>query len=241
MHRTRLREAAKLALRSHVGRAGLSVGRDPFASRVVRSLRARQVTTTVDVGANEGQYAALLRAAGFRGRVISYEPVREAYERLAARAARATEWDTVHAGTGARSGSTQINVSANSYSSSMLPITPVHVRVDPASAYERTETVRMVTVDEEVDRLGIDPASTLLKVDTQGFEGPTLQGAATTLSRVAAVQLELSVVEVYEGQALAPELTDMMRSAGLEPWSFDPGISDHEGRLLQYDALFVRP
>ncbi len=234
-----LREPAKLLLRKAAGRTGLSIGRDPFAARVARTLRAFGVATVLDVGANEGQYASLLRASGYDGTIVSYEPVRDAYERLERRAAKDASWSAVRAGLGEVAGKAEINVSANSYSSSILPITDRHVALDPTSAYQRTEPVELRTVDDEMARLGLSPASVLLKIDTQGYEEPVLRGAAGTLARLAAVQLELSLVEVYDGQALAEDLTARITGTGFELWSLDPGISDAEGRLLQYDALFV--
>ena len=170
---------------------------------------------------------------------VSYEPVGDAYERLARRAAKHDRWTAVRAGLGDVAGEVEINVSANSYSSSILPITDRHVAVDPESAYQRTESVELRTVDDEMARLGLEPASVLLKIDTQGYEEQALRGAAATLSGLAAVQLELSLVEVYEGQALADALTTLVQEAGFELWSLDPGISDAQGRLLQYDAVFV--
>lgn len=237
---SRLREPAKLWLRSVAGRAGLSIGRDPFAARLARTLRTLGITTVVDVGANEGQYAGLLRASGYAGAIVSYEPVSDAFDRLAKRADGDAAWTCVRAGVGDEPGSVEINVSANSYSSSILPITDRHVAVDPDSAYQRVETVELRTVDGEVARLGLDPGRTLLKVDTQGYEEQALRGAAGVLPRLAAVQLELSTAEVYAGQALAPALTALLEGAGFLLWTMDPGISDAAGRLLQYDAVFVR-
>lgn len=238
--RRRLREPAKLTLRRAAGRVGLSVGRDPFAARATRALAWSGVDTVLDVGSNEGQYAALLRSAGYAGTLVSYEPVGDAYERLTRRATRDEAWHTVRAALGAQPGEVDINVSTNSYSSSILPVTPRHLAVDPTSAYERTERVVLRTVDEEVARLDLDPRRVLLKIDTQGYEEPALRGAAESLPLLAAVQLELSLVEVYEGQVLARDLTNLVEAAGFALWSLEPGVSDARGRMLQYDALFLR-
>ena len=64
---------------------------------------------------------------------------------------------------------------------------------------------------------------------------------APVIDDVAAVQLELSFVELYEGQELFDDGVATMRDHGLELWTLDPGISDAEGRLLQCDGVFVRP
>ena len=54
------------------------------------------------------------------------------------------------------------------------------------------------------------------------------------------MQLELSFVELYEGQELFDEGVETMSKHGLDLWTLDPGISDADGRLLQCDGLFVR-
>ena len=63
---------------------------------------------------------------------------------------------------------------------------------------------------------------------------------APVIDEVAAVQLELSFVELYEGQELFDDGVATMHDHGLELWTLDPGISDAEGRLLQCDGVFVR-
>lgn len=41
------------------------------------------IDCVIDVGANTGQYAALLRRMGFNGWVVSFEPVESVFEKLA--------------------------------------------------------------------------------------------------------------------------------------------------------------
>lgn len=237
----RVKESGKLAVRAVSARANLSIGRDPFAARLGRAMEARAIDTVLDIGANVGQYSALLRSSGYRGRIVSVEPLQDAFAELSRRSAKDANWQVINSAVGAEPGTTVINVSANSYSSSLLTMTSTHEAAAPDSAMVGQQEVSVRTVRDIVAELGIDPARTLLKVDTQGFEPEVLDGAGELLSEFAAVQLELSSVELYEGQQLFMPIAARLLGNGFEIWSLDPGISDAEGRLLQCDALFMRP
>lgn len=238
--RGRARESAKLAIRRGLMRADLDVARDPYARRVVRTLASHDIDTVVDVGANVGQFATQLRHAGFTGHIVSVEPMSAAFAELSRRAAKDPRWDCVNAGISDEPGTQTINISGNSYSSSMLPMTQTHLQAAPDSAAVATEEVSLVGIPELVATYAIEPTRTLLKVDTQGFEGHVLTSAGDLLPQFAAVQVELSFVELYAGQPLHDELTERLRSAGFTLWSLETGVSGPDGRLLQIDGLFVR-
>jgi FkbM family methyltransferase len=233
-------ERLKLGLRRVLLRADLDLGRDAFVRRVARTLADREIDTVLDIGANEGQYAALVRAAGFPGRIISVEPLPDAFGRLQRRSRTDRRWVVDRRAVGAEIGRTTIRVSANSYSSSVLPLTPAHLLAAPESRVVESIEVDVTTVVALAEAYQLVPERTLVKIDTQGFEGAVLDGAGDWLDRVAAVQLEVSHVELYTGQALEPELSARMAGHGLVPWTNDPGISAADGRLLQSDVLFVR-
>lgn len=236
----RVRERAKLAVRRTLQRADLDIGRAPLANRLAATLTSRDITTVIDVGANVGQYASLLRGAGFAGRIISCEPLTGAFAELAERASRDGGWTALHTAVGATPGTTTINVSRNSYSSSLRAMTSAHVKAAPGSDIVSTEPVEVTTVADLVREHDVEPSRTLLKIDTQGFEDEVLAGAGDLVGRFAAVQLELSFVELYEGQRLHDELVALMTAAGYRIQQLDPGFSDAAGRLLQVDAVFVR-
>lgn len=234
----RLRETAKLSIRHGLSRFNLGVDRDPFAHRLARTLRSRGIHTVLDIGANVGQFGSQLRFAGYAGDIVSVEPLDGAFAELQKRTAKDARWRCVRAGAGREGETVIINVAANSFSSSILPMTDAHLSAAPGSGYISTQKVELRSVESLMG--DADPARTLLKIDTQGFEREVLDSAGAVLEQIAAVQIELSFVELYVGQMLYDDTVARMRDAGLSPWSFEPGISSEDGRLLQCDGLFVR-
>lgn len=236
----RVREAGKLFVRAGLQRFDLEIGRGSWSTTVVRTASSRGLDTVLDVGANIGQYASLLRQAGFEGTIVSCEPLSGAFARLATRASGDPRWDVENVAVGARVGTASINVSKNSFSSSLRPMTRAHLESAPGSRYLATEQVAVTTVADLVRARGLRPASTLLKVDTQGFEGEVLAGAGELMDELGGLQVEMSFVELYDGQLLYDDLMKLICGHGFRLHSFAPGFSAPDGRLLQVDGLFVR-
>ena len=99
----------------------------------------------------------------------------------------------------------------------------------------------MTTIDEVARRRADRPRAIAAQDRHPGLRSRRRSTApAELLDTFAAIQLELSYAELYAGQATASELTERLASHGLNPWTWDAGISGADGRLLQSDTLFVR-
>ena len=227
--------------RRTVNRLGVDIVRDPFNHRLVRMCRSARIDAVLDVGANAGQYARALRAAGFDGRIVSCEPLSTPYRELARVAGRDPRWEAVRTALGDRDGTVTVNVAGNSYSSSVLEMLPAHLDAAPQSHYVGTEEAPVTTVDRICQVRGVDPARSLLKLDVQGYEQVVLDGAAHVLPLLAAVQVELSLTPLYEAQPLMPDMLARLEDSGFHLWALEPGFSDpRSGRLLQCDGVFLR-
>jgi len=80
-----------------------------------------------------------------------------------------------------------------------------------------------------------------LKIDVQGFERHVLEGARETLKQTRAIELELSLVPMYEGQACLNDMLDYIADIGFELASVEPVFFDPNSViLLQTDGIFVR-
>jgi FkbM family methyltransferase len=227
--------------RALLHRVGYDVVREPGHSDLVPALRRLGIEWVLDVGANTGQFGAALRRAGYRGHVHSVEPIPAAYAALQRRSAPDPHWTTERAAVSGHSGTVELHVSANSVSSSVLPMLPLHTAAAPGSRYVGTEEVAATTVDDLLTRLGTPPERTLVKIDVQGHESAVLDGAAKSLDRIAGIRTELSLVALYEGQALLPELVERLGRHGLPLWFVEPGFRDPvTRRMLQLDGTFLR-
>lgn len=235
-------QAIKSLVLREIDRRGLQLVPDPFEHRLVRTIDYCGVTTVIDGGANTGQTGTALRQAGFDGWIHSVEPLASAFNALEARAQGDSKWTVTRAALSDREGSLTMHVSANSVSSSALPMLAAHSDAAPDSMYVSEETVRTTTIDDLVRERDIDPAKTLLKLDVQGFEKTAFAGCVESIDKFAAVQAELSYVPLYDGQWLAGEVTDFLAEHGYQLWMFDPAAmhDPQTGRLLQCDGVFVR-
>jgi FkbM family methyltransferase len=226
-------------------RAGWDLHRHPgwfdFAHRRAVLLRARGVDLVLDVGANAGQYGEELREYGYGGEIVSMEPLREPYARLAARASGDPRWTALRTAAGSQPGELTINVAANSDSSSALAMLDRHLRAAPQSAYVGHEQAPVDRLDAIAAPYVARAQQPYLKIDTQGFEWDVLDGATELLPRLAGVELELSLVALYEGQRTWLELVERMAAAGLRPVGLGHDFWDERtGETLQVDGIFVR-
>ncbi len=207
----------------------------------IKLLKHNNIQTLLDVGGNTGQFAYYTRKAGYKNRIISFEPLTEAYALLQNFAKSDPHWDTVNAAIGDTDGEIEINVSENLQSSSILDMMPDHVKSAPESAYKGKEKVKIHRLDTIIDKYTSDLETTFLKIDTQGFEKNVLEGAEKSLQSLKGLQLELSMVELYKGETLFNDMLNLIIGRGFTVYSLEPGFYDHDtGQLLQVDAIFYR-
>jgi FkbM family methyltransferase len=208
---------------------------------VLSHLNINDIKTVLDVGANAGQYSYELRKAGYRGRIISFEPVSEAYQRLLANTKKDSDWQSFNFALGDTNGKTSINISGHSPSSSLLPMTSIHNDAAPGSEYKSEEEIEIRTLDAIFDNLRISGENVFLKVDTQGYEKKVLDGAVNSLSGISGIQLELSAVELYEGEENYYSLCRFLEERNFHLVRVIPGFSNKKtGEMLQFDAIFFR-
>lgn len=211
----------------------------PLARRM-HLLSAHGVDVVFDVGANIGQYAQQLRDVGYTGWIVSFEPLASAYRELARRAARDDRWKAVPLGLGPTAGEATLHVAANSQSSSLLPQLAVHARAAPDAAVVGTETVTIDTLASALATHADLGARRFVKIDAQGYERAIVESGGE-LAGVVGLQLEMSLVPLYDGESVMTELIELAGARGFRLMSLEPGYADPQsGQLLQVDGVFFR-
>lgn len=210
--------------------------------QICKALNSFNVDVVLDVGANAGQFSLSLRRFGYRGKIVSYEPLNEAYEKLIKISKTDKKWEvSPRVAVGAYDGKIEINIAGNSVSSSILPMLKSHSDVAVGSEYIGKESVNIVKLDTVAKKYLQDYKNIFLKIDTQGYEWAVLDGAVEILPHVRGILCEMSLLELYEGQHLWMDILKRLETDGFIPWSIHEGFTDSKsGRTLQIDATFFR-
>lgn len=210
---------------------------------LAKALAHHQVDTVLDVGANVGQYGQHLRELGFRGRIVSFEPLTVPRGRLQTLAANDPLWTVApQMAIGEQEGNVTINVASNGgASSSILPMLARHEHAAPDVAYVGSEIVFISRLDIAARDFLVNARKVFLKVDVQGYELQVLQGATEILPSITGGQVEVSFVPLYSGQSSFLTVAEWLRAHDFDIWGVIPGFADNStGQVLQADVVFFR-
>jgi FkbM family methyltransferase len=214
----------------------LHVGRRR-ARDLIDFIEDRAIDVVLDVGANVGQFGEWLRGSGYRGRILSFEPGKAEFEELARKARADGNWKAFHCGLGAAAGKAVLRVSRLSVFNSLLDLSAAATLHDERMAVDHTEEIEVRTLDAIAAPLA---GRMLLKIDTQGYERPVLEGGRQVLQRMAGVLLELPVIHTYEGEWDLQEGLQYMAEAGFVLAQILP-VGFHTAdkvAAVEFDCLF---
>ena len=202
------------------------------------ALDRMRIGCVLDVGANRGQFASLLRRLGYRGPIVSFDPNPAAFAVLQATFGADPAWRGFPYALGAAHDRLVLHVPETSEYGSLLGLE----RSGQAELHAvETDVRRLDAVFDEVTR-GLAAERFFLKTDTQGYDVEVLRGAAGCLERVWGLLAELSVVPLYDG---APRYTDALayyESLGFALLHLSVvKHNERDGTVMEYDGLFVRP
>ncbi|HEX2847753.1 MAG TPA: FkbM family methyltransferase [Chitinophagaceae bacterium] len=193
----------------------------------------------IDVGANTGIFGKELRMAGYNGAIVSFEPLRDAFQILSSVANQDPDWEVNNFALGQENSKQEINISGNSHSSSILEMLDTHTNAEASAAYIGKQEIEIRKLDTIFPEVAGKAKEIFLKIDTQGFEMNVLKGASNSLDMINTVQLEMSLHPLYSGQALYNDIMSFFHQRGYKLIDIDPGFADlRTGVLYQFDGIF---
>jgi FkbM family methyltransferase len=209
-----------------------------------RFFRHFEVDCVFDVGANVGQYALMLRRhVGYRGPIISYEPVPQLAAKLRNAAAADHRWAVEELALGDTAGQAGFNVFAGPEFGSFHPASEVALQEFPRQTRQigRIE-VRTATVAHELQRYQVKLGfkRPYLKMDTQGHDLSVAVGAGDRLRDFVGLQSELALERLYDGAPGYEEALQFYRERGFELSALVPNNLGHFPRLLEIDCIMFR-
>lgn len=201
-------------------------------------LESLDISMLVDVGANRGQFSALMNLFNPTVRVVAFEPIAPARDTFM-RWADPDRFDIRDIAIGRSPGQQEMFVSDMDDSSSLFTASAEQDHWFPGTASGHKQRVCVGTLAKELATADIPAIGSMLKIDVQGAELDVLVGAAEAIQAFEFVYVEASFARLYVGQALAGDVVGFLVSEGHHLESIHNVLLD-EAAIVQADFLFRR-
>src|SRR4029077_761327 len=161
----------------------------------------------VDVGANVGQWSAMLLDCITPEKLIMVEPNPEAFAVLRKKLGNNRRVELHNVALGDREGVAKLKITRDTTGASLLqPCEEMRAMIGSNWTVASEIDVKMITLDQLVDV----PEISLLKIDVQGYEKPVLAGAKQALAKTRFVLIELNFMPQYEGGSWLGEVHEIL-------------------------------
>jgi len=204
-------------------------------------LQRERVNHVIDVGANTGQFGNFMRSI-YSGRLSSFEPVSSAFDKLRQATHDDPSWEAYQVALGSKAEVARIHVAPRSNFSSFLGTNDYCVaRFGERAVGNTEESVRVRRLDEVLEEISAHDTDEkiFLKMDTQGFDIEVFKGLGEKLSRVVALQSEVSLIPIYEDMMHWTECIQTFEQAGFGIAGMFP-VNRDQGRVVEYDCVLTR-
>jgi FkbM family methyltransferase len=199
------------------------------------------ISCVLDVGAHFGEFAVELRKHGYRGKIVSFEPVRENLLVLKETSATDPNWVVYPFALGSQDTVQTINISQGTNFSSFLHTNERASAEFAEAAIKGTEAVAVKRLDGIFADITADTPNprVYLKMDTQGWDLEVVKGATGCLAHILALQTEMSVQPLYEQMPTYLEAIPYLNRLGFDLSAPYRVSRDAQARLIEFDCVMV--
>lgn len=211
------------------------------AVAVSRFLDLYKIELVLDIGANAGQYASMLRdRVNYRGQIVFCEPISHHVNKMRRDGASDNNWVIEHCAVSFNEEVSTFSIMKGDEMSSLASPTTAETGLFAQinEVFEKVD-VRCTTVDAllAVHAVGAREGTVYLKIDTQGWEKNVLAGVSD-FGAIACVQMELSFKRIYDEAWRYDEAIARMEELGFELAALIPNNGGHFPFLIEMDGIF---
>ena len=195
-----------------------------------------EIDCVLDVGANRGQFARHLRAIGYRGRIVSFEPNPEEFAKIQRSFSSDPAWSGHPIALGKKTGALQLKIVPE------LTVLGSFLDLQNTPLKLVTEEVEMRRLDEVFPSLMASAAGAkvFLKMDTQGYDLNVFHGAEGCLNEIRGLVSEISVQPLYKNQPHYLESLATYERAGFDLYHLSVVNRESGGGLQELNAYLKR-
>ncbi|MBU3601764.1 FkbM family methyltransferase [Polynucleobacter sp. AM-25C3] len=208
-----------------------------------RLLPFLNVDCVFDVGANNGQYAQMLRKhVGYQGRIISFEPIPSAADKIRKLALHDPLWTVEQIALDEVGGVGEFNImQGDQFSSLGTPSHEANANFQDANKSINIIQVQKETLEEAYSRLKAQYqfVRPFLKMDTQGFDVRVARGGKNIISNFLGLQSELAVQKLYQESIDFREAISFYESLGFTLGSLVPNNGGGFPDMVEIDCIMV--
>lgn len=211
---------------------------------LTRFLKHFEVDCVFDVGANVGQYATMLRhKAGYKGLIISFEPIPDAILKLKNKSKYDPKWIIEDHVLSTYNGFQKFHIMEGSQFSSLSE--PSNSDTDiykNKNKISKTIEVKCETLERAFIRLKKEFGfkKPFLKLDTQGYDLEIVSSSEGILSEFVGLQSELAIKKLYEKSTDFKDTLSKYEQYGFKLSAFVPNNVGSFPSLIEIDCIMYR-
>lgn len=230
----------KRYIKELINSIGYEINRsDKCPSFNLLGLKNYNISSIIDIGANEGQFAKFIQKHFPLSDIYCFEPIPEAYHRLEKWADKMNSRIHIYnMAIGEENGTIDFYIhESHPTSSSILRATSLH----PFGKSQNKITISIVSIDDFIQANKINlKKDILVKMDVQGYERYVIKGGGHLLSEAVACKLEIIIFDYYEGQSNLLDIFNRMYELGYTyAGNFEQGYKP-DGKVFYIDVLFLK-
>jgi len=182
----------------------------PVQSTPENWIKAMDIRTILDIGANVGQFAMNLHKLMPDSQIYSFEPIECCYNELLANMKHIKKFKAFNFGLGDSKGEVEFYKNSFTPGSSILKISDLCKKAYPYTSETEVQKILIHKLDDFAGQLEIVD-NILIKIDVQGYEDKVIKGGFETVIRAKVLIVETSFQELYLGQPLFENIYELLK------------------------------